>query len=69
MPEEPYELIAHVLVCGGVALVTGRFYPEADATAPQPKSFAQQGGEHLIHREFLTDGLCSVIPVLLQSAA
>jgi len=33
MPEEPYELIAHVRICGGIGQVTGRFYPEVDARA------------------------------------
>jgi hypothetical protein len=28
--EEPDELIAHVRICGGIAPVTGRFYPEPE---------------------------------------
>ena len=30
MLEEPYELIAHVRLCGEVDRVTGRLYPERD---------------------------------------
>ncbi len=30
MLEEPYELIAHVRLCGEVDRVTGRLYPELD---------------------------------------
>ncbi|MHC4310499.1 MAG: hypothetical protein ACYSSN_11175 [Planctomycetota bacterium] len=28
MPEEPYESIAHVRICGEAGWVTGRLYPE-----------------------------------------
>ena len=33
MLEEPYELIAHVRLCGEVDRVTGRLYPELDQLA------------------------------------
>ena len=33
MLEEPYELIAHVRLCGEVDRVTGRLYPELEKTA------------------------------------
>ncbi len=33
MLEEPYELIAHVRLCGEVDRVAGRLYPEPDKLA------------------------------------
>ena len=30
LAEEPDERIVHVRICGGIAPVTGRFYPETD---------------------------------------
>ena len=47
MLEEPYELIAHVRLCGEVDRVTGRLYPErCGLRSTEPQIVTKLSAEH-----------------------